>query len=235
MTDAHKPDATPNQSGRPPREAVQGDDALGETQFLASDTSGQPDPRVSGATADGVQSWIGRRMGRYEIRGLLGTGGMGVVYRGFDALIEREVAIKVLPEELSNNSVTLQRFLSEAKSAGKLSHPNAVAIYEVGQQDDFYYLVMECVTGGSVADEMDRVGALSVFDATSVAADACRGLVAAHAVGLVHRDIKPPNLLYAHDGTVKVADFGLAKQTLDQSRQMTQDGKILGTPYLMSP
>ena len=135
-----------------------GEDTLSETQFMFSETSSRA---ASGSRQASIDAWLGRRMGRYEIRGLLGVGGMGVVYRGYDELIEREVAIKMLPEEVSENSVNLQRFLSEAKAAGKLNHPNAVAIYEVGQEGNHYYLVMEFVTGGSVADQMERVGALS--------------------------------------------------------------------------
>ncbi len=226
-------DREPGASPKSKPEAQSGEDTLGETQFMFSETSSRT---PSASRQASIDAWLGRRMGRYEIRGVLGIGGMGVVYRGYDELIDREVAIKMLPEEVSENSVNLQRFLSEAKAAGKLSHPNTVAIYEVGQEGNHYYLVMEFVTGGSVADQMERVGALSVYDATRVTADACRGLAAANAVGMVHRDIKPANLLYAHDGNVKIADFGLAKQSLDtSSRQVTQAGKIVGTPYFMSP
>jgi urea transport system substrate-binding protein len=235
MSGPHDSKLPHDQPAAPGPDASRGDETLGETLFVNSETSAPAEVAASAAAGRSAEAWIGKRMGRYEIRGLLGTGGMGVVYRGFDALIEREVAIKVLPEELSHNAVTLQRFLDEAKSAGKLAHPNTVPIYEVGQEGKLYFLVMEYVSGGNVAEQMDRVGALSVLDATRVVADACRGLVAAHSVGLVHRDIKPANLLYSQDGTVKVADFGLAKQTLDSSRHVTQAGKIVGTPYFMSP
>ena len=234
MTPANNPDEKPAQPGAP-REAGPDDATLDETQFLSAETSFQRAASETGSGDAEFESWIGRRMGRYEIRGLLGAGGMGLVYRGFDSLIEREVAIKVLPKEVAENSVNLQRFLSEAKTAGQLTHPNTVPIYEVGKEDEMYYLVMECVTGGSIADQMERSGALSVVDATRAALDACRGLVAAHAAGLVHRDIKPANLLLTANGSVKVADFGLAKQTLDTSRNVTAAGKIVGTPYFMSP
>ncbi len=223
----------PDDQAPPADSAADSRDTMADTQFLGNETSSR---NPAGAGASGShQSWIGRRLGRYEIRSLLGSGGMGVVYLAFDTLIEREVAIKMLPEEVSENSLLLERFLAEAKSAGKLNHANVVAIYEIGKEGSVYFLVMELVTGGSVADRMDRQGALSVLDATRTAADACRGLAAAEAVALVHRDIKPANLLYAADGSVKVADFGLAKNPLDQSRQMTQAGKIVGTPYFMSP
>ena len=122
---------------------------------------------------------------------------MGVVYRAFDTLIERDVAIKILPHEISSDPTNLDRFLSEAKAAGKLAHTHTVAVYEMGQEGSTYYLVMEFVPGGSVADELKRAGALDVGEATRIVADACRGLAAAHAVGLVHRDMKPANLLGA--------------------------------------
>lgn len=179
--------------------------------------------------------WIGRRLGRYEIKSLLGVGGMGMVYRAHDTLIERDVAIKILPQEISRDEVSLKRFLAEARAAGKLSHANAVSIYEVGQDEGVYYLVMEFVAGGSVGDRLDNSGPLSALEATRIVADACRGLAAAHAVGLVHRDIKPANLLRDPSGAVKVADFGLAKPALGGDGQLTRTGHIVGTPYFMSP
>jgi urea transport system substrate-binding protein len=230
-----RPDAAVGTAAAGQSSAGKTGDTLGATQFY--DGTEIPAHGSTHGDAPTLPSTVEfpPRIGRYEIRGLLGTGGMGVVYRGFDALIEREVAVKVLPRELSENSQNLQRFLAEARAAGKLAHPNTVAIYEVGQEGEAYFLVMELVTGGSVSDRMDRGGALGVYEATRVVADACRGLAAAHRAGMVHRDIKPANLLYASDGAVKVADFGLAKQSLDSGRNVTQAGKIVGTPYFMSP
>ena len=177
---------------------------------------------------------IGQTLGRYRMIDVLGTGGMGIVYKAHDEIIERNVAIKVLPRELSSNERALPRFLSEARAAGKLTHPNMVAIHEVGEAAGTYYLVMELVTGGSVADLLQKTSRLSVLDATRIIADAARGLSAAHAVGLVHRDIKPSNLLMTETGSVKVADFGLVKGALGD-REVTQAGQVLGTPYFMSP
>ncbi len=208
----------------------------GETHDHVGDTAA----RLAGGLQQGVaaaaaNTWIGRRLGRYEIRSVLGRGGMGIVYKAHDTLIERDVAIKVLPQELSGDEISLQRFLAEAKGAGKLTHPNDVAIYEIGQHEGTYYLVLEFVPCGSIADQMERASPLSVLDATRVTADACRGLAAAHTAGLVHRDIKPANLLRAADGSVKVADFGLAKAALDSTRHLTQTGSAVGTPFFMSP
>ncbi len=209
-------------------------DAKLQETMAHGDTSSKV-PGLNAPSVGNAESWIGRKFDRYELRALLGTGGMGVVYLAHDTIIERDVAIKVLPHELSTNETALARFLSEAKSAGKLSHPNAVSIYEVDQEGETYYLVMEYVGGGTISDELERAGRLSVLAATQIVADACRGLAAAHAVGLVHRDIKPANLLRAHDGVVKVADFGLAKQTLNSTLQLTTEGSVAGTPYFMSP
>jgi urea transport system substrate-binding protein len=225
---ADRPSQSPSAGGSRPNPH------LGETQ-AHGDTSSRITPGDKLASASSAQAWIGRRLDRYEVRALLGTGGMGVVYLAHDMLIERDVAIKMLPEELSNNETALARFLAEAKAAGKLAHPNTVAIYEVDNHDHGYYLVMEYVGGGTIADELERAGALSVLRATQIAADACRGLAAAHAVGLVHRDIKPANLLRAADDSVKVADFGLAKQMIGATLHLTQEGAVAGTPYFMSP
>lgn len=181
------------------------------------------------------KDWVGRRIGKYKITKLLGVGGMGVVLKGHDASIERDVAIKVLPSELSANSQALNRFLAEARSAGKLNHPNTVTIFEIAQDGDDHFLVMEVVAGGSAEDHINHSGAYSVGEATRIAIESCRGLAAAHKAGMVHRDVKPANLLLTENGTVKVSDFGLAKRMQSQSLQLTQAGQVLGTPYYMSP
>jgi len=232
---------TPNDGDRdnqtPGPVGERGSDSAGETRHgQIGDTGSKLDGQNSAEISSVRLAWVGRKLGRYEIRSVLGIGGMGEVYRAFDTLIEREVAVKILPPGISENSTSLRRFLAEAKSAGKLSHANAVSIYEIGQEGESYYLVMEFVGGGSIADQMEKSGPLSVLEATRVVADACRGLIAAHAAGLVHRDIKPANLLRTQDGQIKVADFGLAKHTFDNtSRKITQTGRVVGTPYFMSP
>ena len=177
----------------------------------------------------------GRRLGHYTITDVLGAGGMGVVYKAHDSVIDRDVAIKILSADLAANNTALRRFLSEARAAGRLNHPNALAIYEVGETEGLHYLVMEFAPGGSVSKRMERGGVFSILDATCIAADACKGLAAAHAVGMVHRDVKPDNLLFAADGTVKVSDFGLAKSAIGGDTQLTQEGQVVGSPYFMSP
>ena len=202
-----------------------------ETTNLQGDTSPASANGKKGKSSD----WIGRRIGKYEITGVLGVGGMGVVLRGHDSALERDVAIKLLPQELSEDSAALSRFLTEAKSAGKLNHPNAITLYEIGQEDEIHYQVMEIVSGGSVEDQLEKTGSYSAADATRMTIEACRGLAAAHRAGLIHRDIKPSNLLLTNEGSVKISDFGLAKLTQSQSLQMTRVGQIIGTPYYMSP
>lgn len=228
-----------------------GDRLAKEGQFSASEpaaASASQDPGSDvtqvhgGASTSGHISrgdanprlWVGRHLGRYELTEFLGAGGMGVVYRSRDPIIERDVAIKILPKEVSANPVNLKRFLAEAKAAGKLTHANVVSIYQVAEEGDTYYLVMEYMAGGSIVEQLEQ-GPLPVLEATKAMADACRGLAAAHALGMIHRDIKPANLLRTADGTVKVADFGLAKCVVETSQQITQAGQVVGTPYFMSP
>ncbi|QDT41639.1 Serine/threonine-protein kinase PknB [Gimesia alba] len=188
-----------------------------------------------GPSADKAAAWIGRQLGKYQITGLLGQGGMGVVYQAHDSTIERDVAIKLLPAELASDKKMLDRFLAEAKAAGRLTHPHVVSIHEISQEGDVYFIVMELMTGGSADDHLESIGPYSPLEATRIIADACEGLMVAHASGLVHRDIKPGNLLQSKHGTIKVADFGLAKRVIQQSQQLTQDGQLIGTPYFMSP
>jgi len=190
---------------------------------------------MSSADATDIAFWIGRRLAQYEITKMLGTGGMGVVYQAHDTLIDRDVAVKMLLDSLSSDENILKRFLIEARAAGKLNHPHAVAIYEIGQEGPRHYLVMELVSGGCVGTIVEGQGAYPPLEATRIVAEACQGLGAAHRVGLVHRDVKPANLLLAADGTVKVSDFGLAKTCLTTGEQVTQVGQVIGTPFYMSP
>jgi ABC-type branched-subunit amino acid transport system substrate-binding protein/tRNA A-37 threonylcarbamoyl transferase component Bud32 len=185
--------------------------------------------------AGGVNAWVGKALGKYQVTGVLGAGGMGVVLKARDPLIERDVAVKVLAEHLAANASALARFLAEAKSAGKINHPNVVAIYEICPQEAMTYLVLEYVPGGSLEDLLGGGRTLPVAEATRALIDACKGVGAAHAVGLVHRDIKPANFMRGADGTIKVADFGLAKPADGSGREFTQAGTVVGTPLYMSP
>lgn len=205
-----------------------------ETMYEETMPVGQSTPTNSGLRKDPNQ-WVGRTLGKYKITAVLGVGGMGVVLLGHDPAIVRDVAIKVLPEELSTDQSTLLRFLAEAKSAGQLNHPNTITIYEVGQEGSVHFLVMEVASGGSASTFLEQRSGYPIAEATRIVIEACKGLSAAHKRGLIHRDIKPANLLLAEDGTVKVADFGLARRTQNQTLMLTQAGQLVGTPYYMSP
>ncbi len=204
----------------------------GGTAVFRPETLDSPPRMASGSLL--AKHLLGKFLGKYQVTGLLGQGGMGVVLKAHDPTIERDVAIKVLGINLSTDATALGRFLAEAKAAGKLNHPNVIAIYEVCQQDQEHYLVLEYAAGGSLGDL--AVGqALSVLEATRGMIDACKGVGAAHAAGLIHRDIKPANLLRAADGSIKVTDFGLAKVAAGSGRHFTQTGMVVGTPFFMSP
>jgi serine/threonine protein kinase len=179
--------------------------------------------------------WVGQRLGKYEITGKLGQGGMGVVYEGQDTLLKRPVAVKLLPEAVAANPEALKRFLHEAQAAARLNHPNVVAIHEADQWQGTVYLVLELVRGESAEQALQTRGPLPWREATRILADVCRGLAAAHAAGLVHRDIKPGNILLAADGAVKLADFGLAKPVDHNGPALTGPGLAIGTPHFMSP
>jgi urea transport system substrate-binding protein len=206
--------------------------ALGESVPHAYDTSADAPPAK---IAGGTDRWVGRLIGRYQVISVLGKGAMGVVLRAFDPLLERDVAIKVLADELANDAVALARFLAEAKSAGRINHPNVMAIHEILQEESGTYLVLEYVAGGSVEAWLRERGALSLQEATRVLIDACQGVEAAHAAGMVHRDLKPANLIRTESGSIKIADFGLAKTLSDANHHLTHAGALVGTPVFMSP
>jgi serine/threonine protein kinase len=197
-------------------------------QSTAADAPG-PDSSV------GAEAWIGKTLGKYQVTGALGRGGMGMVLKAHDPLIERDVAIKVLADHLAADTTARGRFLAEAKSAGKISHANVVAIYEICPEETTTYLVLEYVSGGSLEDCLTGQRGLSVVEATRALIDACKGVGAAHNAGLIHRDIKPANFMRATDGSIKVADFGLAKSAEGSNSGFTQSGMVVGTPFYMSP
>jgi len=184
---------------------------------------------------------IGQTLGHYRIEEKLGEGGMGVVYRAEDTQLGRLVAIKLLPEEYAQQQDRLQRFLSEAKLASSINHPNIVSIYELGEHAGQRFIAMEYVPGESLRALLERK-ALPLKKLLELALPAAEALARAHRAGVLHRDIKPENLLVSQDGYIKVADFGLAKlkpartgeSTLTEQAQ-TDAGKVVGTVAYMSP
>ena len=154
----------------------------------------------------------GTTIGPYTIRAQLGSGGMDVVYTAQDPRLDRQVAIKVLPPDLTRDDPAKQRFLHEAKAASALDHPNVCTIYEINETDDGQlYLVMAHYEGETLQERIAR-GPLALDDAVDIATQVGLGLSKAHSVGIVHRDIKPANLMVTTDGTVKILDFGLSRQ-----------------------
>jgi len=185
-----------------------------------------------------------KRLGHYLIAEQIGAGGMGEVYRAHDERLGRDVAIKVLPEQLANDPEALSRFEREAKAVAALSHPNILAVYDIGRHADTAYLVMEMLEGETLGQRLAS-GPLPVGKAVQYALQLAQGLAATHERGIVHRDIKPANIFLTKDGHVKVMDFGLARHNLaglnaDDSASPTRlrhtiPGTLLGTPGYISP
>ena len=175
-----------------------------------------------------------QQIGNYRLDGKIGQGGMGLVFKATDLSLDRTVALKVLAPKFAQDERSLQRFLREAKSAGRLQHRNIVVAYDVGQSPEgHYYLAMELVEGESLRDRIKRQGALDQREATAIVLEVARGLQHAEGVGMVHRDIKPDNILIDQEGTPKIADFGLAKT--EEDPLVTQAGGVVGSPNYMSP
>ena len=174
-------------------------------------------------------------IGRYELGERIGSGGMSTVVRAFDARLERYVAVKLLAEHLADDQQFVQRFQREAKAAARLVHPNIVQVFDYGFDPDKgrYYIVMEYVPGRSGAQLLTEHGRLSVDGTLHLADGACRGLTHAHRGGVIHRDVKPGNILLADDGQVKLADFGIA--WAGDALQVTQHGAVLGTVSYLAP
>ncbi|MDX1447693.1 MAG: Stk1 family PASTA domain-containing Ser/Thr kinase [Acidimicrobiia bacterium] len=171
---------------------------------------------------------------RYLLTAHLARGGMADVYQGHDRLLNRKVAVKVLHSQLSNDEAFVKRFRKEAQAAANLTHPNIVGIYDWGQLDTTYFIVMELVEGRSLREVLKSEGTLLPRRAIEIAADVSAALSVAHRAGLVHRDIKPGNILLAPDGTVKVTDFGIAR-AWDDSQELTRTGAVMGTATYFSP
>jgi eukaryotic-like serine/threonine-protein kinase len=187
----------------------------------------------------------GDRLGRYRIVGPLGAGGMGEVWRAHDERLGRDVAIKVLPAEFAADPERLKRFEREARATAALSHPNILAVHDVGTHEGVPFLVEELLEGESLRERLER-GPLDQAEALRIAAEIGRGLAAAHAKGIVHRDLKPGNVFLTRDGAVKILDFGLARlvvmagtpETLAEAAtaaESTQLGAVLGTVAYMAP
>ncbi len=173
--------------------------------------------------------------GRYRLEGRLGFGGMSTVHLAMDLRLERQVAVKLLAEHLADDPAFVSRFQREAQAAARLIHPNIVQVFDSGrdQGSDQYFIVMEYIEGQSCAEILRDDGWVEVPEGISIIEQACEGLDYAHRHGVVHRDVKPGNLLRSREGVVKLADFGIAKATEQSS--ITQVGSVLGTAAYLAP
>jgi serine/threonine-protein kinase len=172
-------------------------------------------------------------LGRYEVGRLLGAGGMAEVYEGHDRLLARRVAIKILLAQYAHDPAFLARFRREAQSAASLSHPNIVGVFDTGSEGDTWFIVMEYIDGRTLKDIIRAEGALYWARAAEVAADVAGALAVAHARGIVHRDVKPGNVMLTTEGKVKVMDFGIARATAVPS--ITQTSAVVGTAQYIAP
>ncbi len=214
-----------------------------EKQFSDELQSCPQDGHPLSATAQ-EDPFLGRIiMDRYRVLRLLGRGGMGAVYEGKHILLDRQVAIKVMHQNILADDTAVARFIREAKAAAMLEHPNAVMVYDFGVLEDAgAFIVMEFINGSSLRQLLLKTGPLSLKQALSIFAPVCSAVEAAHRLGIIHRDLKPENIMLkeADDTTlvVKVVDFGLAKIIKGENNntvKLTQTGQIMGTPYYMAP
>ena len=187
----------------------------------------------------------GTHFGRYEIRSPIGAGGMGEVYLAHDAQLDRPVALKLLPSDVTQDADRLRRFQQEARATSALNHPNILTIYEIGEADGTHFIATEFIDGTTLRDQMARER-MKIDEILDVSIQVASALAAAHEAGIIHRDIKPENIMLRRDGYVKVLDFGLAKLTEPKSprfdstaptrmRGNTSPGMVMGTVNYMSP
>jgi eukaryotic-like serine/threonine-protein kinase len=171
--------------------------------------------------------------GRYRLEAKLGSGGMSTVYLARDTTLDRPVAVKVMHREMSEQADQLERFRQEARAVAKISHPNVVAVIDAGEDGGYPYIVFEYVEGETLKARINRIGALDVQEALAYAIEIARGLTVAHARKMVHRDIKPQNVLIDHEGRAKLTDFGISRQL--EKEGMTATGRVLGTTDYVAP
>ena len=176
-----------------------------------------------------------QQLGHYDIVAELGRGGMGVVYKGYETSLNRYVAIKVLAESLAHDESVKERFLREARSMAALNDPHIIQIYFIGDDAGQTYFVMEFVDGESLGSLLKHAGKLKPEQAAKIIYQTAQGLATAHDKGVIHRDIKPGNLMITSRGSVKIADFGIALKTQDFSKKLTSTGEFVGTPGYLSP
>ena len=208
--------------------------ALEEATEAAHSSAGRQRSAALGFLSPSDQPGSIGRLGHYEVLEEIGRGGMGIVLRAFDQRLHRVVAVKVMAGELATNAAACKRFLREARAAAAVCHDHIITIYAVEESGELPYLVMQCVSGMSLQQRIDRDGPLALHQILRIGMQAAAGLAAAHAQGLIHRDIKPANILLENGvERVKITDFGLARAAADAS--ISQTGIVAGTPQYMAP
>lgn len=232
-----------------PGAVTQGDGDMGATVITPGEGSSQktspkpaakPTPAAAPSTSPPAakpakpEEPMPERMGNFRIIRKLGQGGMGAVYLAHQENLDRQVALKVMAPAVAQRPGFVERFYREARAMAKLDHPNVVRGFDVGEANGQHYVAMELIDGKSMQDWLNQLKQLDVGDALHVTIKAADALQHAHDMGLIHRDIKPDNMLVTSKGVVKVSDLGLAKQ-VDEDNSMTQSGTGLGTPYYMPP
>ncbi len=206
-----------------------------DAELLDLSSGSQNDATPKSEAAKSHDYWLGKKIGRYRIDSILGTGAVGHVYRGHDAELGRDVALKILPQPKGKQmTLRVKLFIQEARAAARLQHPNIVTIHEVGLDGDHYFFAMEVVDGGTLKDLTLALGKLSPARAGYLISQAAQALAFAHAHNVIHRDIKPDNLMMDPRGVVKVADFGLA-EIGEVDVMKLYKGRPIGTPGYIAP
>ena len=210
------------------------------SETLTFDPKSADSPRTSTTnwhSAPASTSTTPSAIDNFVIKGLIGRGGMGDVYRGFDNNLDRDIAIKVMHPSRAKDEVSKKRFLHESKTAASINHPSIVTIYQIGEHDKLPYIAMQYIDGPNLSEyRKQRGGLIPIPEAIRIGREICEGLAAAHEKDLVHRDIKPDNiLLEVPNKHVRIIDFGLAHEAGDKEGRLTIDNAVIGTPAYMSP
>ena len=183
---------------------------------------------------DDMNALVGKSLGQFRIVERIGAGGMATVFKAYQPVLDRYVAVKVLPDYHARDPIFKERFLREARAVARLDHTNIVQIYLFGEEENITYIVMQYVDGGTLKDTLKQSGALAVTEALKFVIQAAEGLGAAHQQGIIHRDVKPANMLLRKDGHLLLSDFGIVK-ILEGTTNLTRVGTGIGTPQYMSP